>query len=127
MTEFQTSWRLDRCLLPSRLTIDVRDTTGASAGAVVDPVANTGGTTYESRVSVPSDCFIGYALLVDTVTGDVLDIQSLNGRLGACAVRAVMTETGPGSPMATATANDGSIAGALKALMGTFTDTDANF
>lgn len=124
---YQTTWSLDRCIPANRLTVDVRDSSGVSVGATIEAVVSPCSGVYESMVIVPADCFVGYAVLIDSMTAECLAIQAINGAVGACAVRLVMTETGPTAPMQTATAGDGSIAGAIKSLVAAFLDTDANF
>ena len=121
---FQTVWELDRCLPVARLSVAVYTTTGAPAPAAVDPIQVIGTQRYEALVTLPDDCFVGYAVLADSMTGESLAVCAINSSQICSAARAALLDT---TVMGAATANDGSIAGALIALSGGFNETDANF
>lgn len=121
---YRTTWALDRCLPANRLVVNLFTTTGMPGPGAADPVQAVGPQAYESGINITDECFVGYATLVDTVTGDLLGVQSINVAAMCAAAKAALLDI---TVLAAATANDGSVAGALKALLSSLVDTDANF
>lgn len=76
--QLETAWTISSAPPAGNLAVQVRDNTGSVvAGVVVDTVISRGGPTYTALVSGIPDTMVGYAQLVNTVTGQPVTIRGI--------------------------------------------------